>query len=359
MSKRWCFTVNNPEQWRPVWKPDVMDYLVWQLERGEAGTPHVQGYVVLKKRCRLNAAKEALGSNEAHMEQARGSEQQNKEYCTKAETRLEGPFEFGTFDPCRGKQGSRSDLTAVAQALKSGTPIRTVALENPEVFMKYPGGVERLAQLAQPPVPLERDIHITVLWGETGTGKSHRVHHALNPDEVYVVLAGRNPWDMYQGQPIIYFEDWDYLQWPISDMKRYLDKWRLQLPCRYANKEARWTSIYISTNQDPETWYMMGTTATPLDRAAIQRRLAPPVGKVFQVLSQQQEISLTWWQDVSAAVTIPAPRASAAPQATAPMTPPLPDSSGSPNPRPLKRTRACPDLATVDLTVDDDDLAFL
>ena len=357
MSKRWCFTVNNPDEWRPVWNPITMDYLVWQLERGEAGTVHVQGYIVLKKRTRLNAAKEIIGSQSVHMEPSKGSEEQNKQYCTKEDTRVEGPFEFGMFDPCRGKQGTRSDLTAVAKALKAGAPIRTVALENPEVFIKYPGGVERLAQLAQPPVPLERDIHITVLFGPTGTGKSHRIHHQLPADDVYSVLAGKNPWDMYQGQPIIYFEDFDWTQWPCSDMKRYLDKWRLQLPCRYNNKDARWVSIYVSTNQAPETWYAFQASA--LDRAAIARRLEPPIGQTFIVESQAQVISLTWWLDTPGAVTIPAPPVSAAPQATAQATPPLPDGSGSPNPRPLKRTRACPDLATVDLTLDDDDICSL
>ena len=41
MSKnRWCFTVNNYGDWRPVYNAAEMDYLVYGLEVGEQGTPH-------------------------------------------------------------------------------------------------------------------------------------------------------------------------------------------------------------------------------------------------------------------------------------------------------------------------------
>jgi len=40
-SRTWCFTVNNPERWRPEWDAAKMDYLIWAMERGESGTLHV------------------------------------------------------------------------------------------------------------------------------------------------------------------------------------------------------------------------------------------------------------------------------------------------------------------------------
>jgi len=42
-SLRWCFTINNPGDFRVAFVPAQMEFLVWQLERGEAGTVHIQG----------------------------------------------------------------------------------------------------------------------------------------------------------------------------------------------------------------------------------------------------------------------------------------------------------------------------
>ena len=49
-TRAWCFTLNNPVRDEPV--PATEDpkqwgasYLVYQLEKGESGTPHYQGYL--------------------------------------------------------------------------------------------------------------------------------------------------------------------------------------------------------------------------------------------------------------------------------------------------------------------------
>ena len=57
---------------------------------------------------------ECAGEPGRASEQARGSEEQNKAYCTKEDTRESGPFEFGVYDKDAGKQGNRSDLAEIA-----------------------------------------------------------------------------------------------------------------------------------------------------------------------------------------------------------------------------------------------------
>ncbi len=93
-SRSWCFTINNPDSMeKPMFLP-TMKYLVFQLERGENGTIHYQGYVYFKSVRTMRAAK-ALISVRAHMEAANGSPASNKVYCTKPEGRMSGPWEFG------------------------------------------------------------------------------------------------------------------------------------------------------------------------------------------------------------------------------------------------------------------------
>lgn len=74
---------------------DEFKYLVYQLERGAGGTRHVQGYVEMKRRSSLNQMKAFFPG--AHLEKRKGSQEEARAYCMKAESRIEGPFEFGVF----------------------------------------------------------------------------------------------------------------------------------------------------------------------------------------------------------------------------------------------------------------------
>lgn len=117
-SDRWVFTINNPDNFRPQFIDATMDYLVWEIERGEQGTEHVQGYVRFKTRKHLEAAQRLI-SPRAHMELARGNEQQCRDYCLKDSATAEH-LEAGIFDPQRGRQGRRTDLEAIHALITNG-----------------------------------------------------------------------------------------------------------------------------------------------------------------------------------------------------------------------------------------------
>ena len=74
----WVFTLNNPvmpmadppisvEKWRT--KPR---YMIYQLEEGENGTPHLQGYVAFQNPVRGRTLSKCLGGN-PHLEDRRGT----------------------------------------------------------------------------------------------------------------------------------------------------------------------------------------------------------------------------------------------------------------------------------------------
>ena len=90
----WCFTLNNPEK-NPEFIEGVHQYLVYQLEQGENGTPHLQGTVQFKSKKALKGAKATI-SERAHMEPMRASDPKASiDYCKKEEGRLDGPWEYG------------------------------------------------------------------------------------------------------------------------------------------------------------------------------------------------------------------------------------------------------------------------
>jgi len=95
VARNWCFTVNNYvqndiEKIEEMFSHGHFNYVVYGIETGESGTPHLQGYVQLKKKLRLNQVK-TLISSRAHLEVQRGSAMQAIIYCKK-----DGNFkEFG------------------------------------------------------------------------------------------------------------------------------------------------------------------------------------------------------------------------------------------------------------------------
>ena len=94
---RWCFTINNYTDDDKFWEDDdkkaLLKYIIVQHEVGENGTPHIQGFLILKKRNRMTWLKSNINSR-THWEIARGSDQQAADYCRKDDTHPEGTLRF-------------------------------------------------------------------------------------------------------------------------------------------------------------------------------------------------------------------------------------------------------------------------
>lgn len=251
VSNRWTFVVNNPEEWRPVYDERTMDYLVWQHEIAPTtGTPHIQGYVRFKCKKRMTTVKSTMPI-QVHLEQARADEEQNRTYCTKeggTET-----TELGTYDPEQGRQGRRTDLRQAVQTLQRTNSLTEVAVQHPETFVRYHNGLGALHRALRPPPPPSRDIIAMILWGPTNVGKTHRIRSRY--PGIYTVVAGRGPFDTYHDQEVVLFDEFRPDDWQITDMNRYLDKWPCDLNCRFYNRTALWTRVFICANKDPDSWW--------------------------------------------------------------------------------------------------------
>lgn len=99
-SNRVCFTLNNYSLEDIINITNLesdprIQFLVAGLEEGQNGTPHIQGFINIKedpKKCGVRYWKGFLPNWErCHFENARGTDEQNEQYCTK-----DGPFiKFG------------------------------------------------------------------------------------------------------------------------------------------------------------------------------------------------------------------------------------------------------------------------
>jgi hypothetical protein len=112
-SRSYCFTVqvqlasNQASDYSEYLGTLLSDstYSIYQLEKAPTtGKAHLQGYVHYKNPRSFAAVKKLCPS--AHLEIAKGSAQDNRKYCSKAESQLLGPWESGELP----KPGRRSDM---------------------------------------------------------------------------------------------------------------------------------------------------------------------------------------------------------------------------------------------------------
>ena len=163
-----------------------------------------------------------------------------------------------------GSQGKRSDLDAVADALKSGASITEIVLDHTQAFLKYHKGIEKAAAYlfkAEGYSPKQVFIH----WGKTGTGKTRSVYDEHGYDNVFKWSAGMGKWfDGYDQQEVILCDD---LRYTVDNGKcflngrsiawwlNFLDGYPVQVEVKCAMKFIRASHVYITTNQDPREWW--------------------------------------------------------------------------------------------------------
>lgn len=244
-SRAWCFTINNPvDDLSPQSWP--FDYLVYQKEKGDSGTPHLQGYVYLKK-SRLSAMKK-LDSG-AHWAVAKGSAKENKTYCSKEEGRLAGPWELGEMP----EQGKRNDLKELQEALDSGKPITEVSKEHFAHYMRYNRGIEKYQLLHTK--PRDHAMIVEVLWGPTGVGKTRQAKEE-NPDAYFKCRSNgkNNWWDGYINQEVVVVDEfYGWFSWDF--MLRLCDRYPLSVETKGGAVQFVAKKIIFTSNDHPKEWY--------------------------------------------------------------------------------------------------------
>lgn len=250
-SKRWVFTLNNPDD-IGITFDDVLSwkcrYIVFQREVGESGTPHFQGCIFFDKSARLAALKKICKF--AHWEPMRGNADQAIDYCTKEETRTAGPWEDGNRPVSR--QGKRTDLETFSEAVKRGDNVNELWDNHTTVMVKYVRGAnEAINHFAARNFPSKRDIEVHIYWGRTATGKTTRVYEQ-HPD---CYSVDNYPWYCgYNGQDVLLLDDF-YGNIPISVMLKMLGGFTFRVQVKGSTVLAKWTKVYITSNTDPDKWY--------------------------------------------------------------------------------------------------------
>lgn len=252
-NRNWVFTLNNytEEELQQIQQFAVSkdcNYLIYGIEKGDAGTPHLQGYFEYSKKSRLTGIRQcSTGFSRAHLEPRRGTAAQASEYCKK-----DGNFrEYGKIASKR--QGQRFDLQEIQDDIKAGAQDLEIANNYFTRWVVYRNSFNEYRKMVHT-VPRTWKTVVVVLWGTTGTGKTRFVFQQRGDRELFV--HGGDRWfDGYVGQPLALFDDFDGTQLEFRMFLRLLDRYPMQVPIKggFANWAPK--KIYITSNLHPKQWY--------------------------------------------------------------------------------------------------------
>jgi hypothetical protein len=252
-------TINNPvehgfshEKIKEALAGLKLTYWCMADEKGE--THHTHLFMQNANALRFSNIKKAFPP--AHIEEARGTAQENREYIAKegkwlndekCGTKIDGTFEEWGELPIE-RQGARTDLAELYEMILDGKLNCEIYQHNPEMI-RYHRLIEDIRQdhRYQEHKDKHRDITVIYIWGETGVGKTRMIYDTYCASDIYRVTNYKNPFDEYKGEPVMVFDEFRS-QLPLTDMNNYLDRYPLKLPGRYVNKQACYTTVYILSN---------------------------------------------------------------------------------------------------------------
>lgn len=245
--RNWLLTEFN-ENFFKFYEHKCIKYEVYQIEKcPETGKLHKQSYIELKESVPLSWIKKNI-NNAVHAEPRRGSQDDAIKYCTKEDTRVEGPFEQGTIKA----QGARTDLDNVAELCKKKTPIKEIANEYPTTYIKYHRGIEKLIALQyehRTDAP-----RVEWLWGDTGVGKTRT---CVERHTSYYIKDSTKWWDGYTQQEAIIIDDYNpdgYLD--LRYLLKLTDRYHLLVENKGGYIPVNSPHIYITYDKPPnEIWH--------------------------------------------------------------------------------------------------------
>lgn len=270
-SRKWQLTFNNPAE--HGWTHDrirevlrtfpTMCYWCMADEIGaNEQTPHTHLYINLApSNCRFSTLKAKFPT--AHIEKVKGTSQENRDYIRKegkwkdtekGTTSIPGTFE--EFGECPvEQQGKSREADIILELLKDGANNLEV-IEACPTAMKIIDKIERTRSILRDAqfATQWRDLEVVYIFGKTGAGKTRSVMDKYGYINCYRVTDYKHPFDTYDGQNVIIFEEFRG-GLKHGDMLNYLDGYPLLLPCRYFNRQACYTKVFIITNIPPDEQY--------------------------------------------------------------------------------------------------------
>jgi len=272
-ARSWFCVINNPaehgftgteqeiaEQLKEVWMEDnpqrtcAVAYCI-----SADGLHHCHAVFEDVKKLRFSAIKKLFPG--MHIEETKGNKAQAEDYIYKRgifEEKGEAVVYVATYGEIKGFQGQRKDLSIIEELLDQGmTPADIMAQSL--AYRRYSTMIaEDYFDRRNRQTPIMRDVRVTWLVGESGAGKSYAYYQLCEKcgeNDVYLVSDYDHPFDKYNGERILFLDEFRGSSVKFAVLLRWLDKYKVQLSCRYANRYGLWDDVYIASVFPPELVY--------------------------------------------------------------------------------------------------------
>lgn len=229
--------------------------------RSASGMDHLHGILSSNSTVRFSTIKNFLGEK-AHIEMTQGTKKEAEDYINKMGKYAEkgevilAKFQVGEI---KGRQGGRSDIQLIRDAINEGLTWRAVMrLEDRFYSPKYVSIIKNMYfDKRNQETPFKRDVKVHWLVGDSGSGKTGITLDLLKEygeDSFFIVSDYQNPFDGYAGERIIILDEFRG-QIPYAVLLGMLEGYKKEMHARYANVIGLWDEVYISTIKTPEEVY--------------------------------------------------------------------------------------------------------
>lgn len=282
-SRKWLLTINNPEE-HNIDADKIIGYFnlskgnyyyCFCNEVGENGTPHIHLFVFRPSPIRFTTIKAMFPS--AHIDKAMGTNQEIRAYILKHGAKF-NKDEKGHYDYIDAKnvrhtginysdtfyenkecpeeyQGVNSGSRLIVEMVQAGNSDNEIIEVVPTAY-KDLDKIQRVRSMFRDEKFRKewRDITTIYIYGSSGAGKTRSVMDKYGYENVYRVTNYNHPFDGYDGQDVVIFEEFRS-SLKYADMLNYLDGYPLVLPCRYFDRQACYTKVFIISNVPPHEQY--------------------------------------------------------------------------------------------------------
>ena len=295
-TRKWMLTFQSSQIVEDGWSHEVIKQALKALKLdywamvdeigGKTGSLHT--HLILYRENDIRATTLRKRFPNVHQDALHGSMEESRNYLLKsgkyantekAETTIAETFEEGGKLPIERGKGHRSDIEQAIQMIKEGYTDLEIIDAIPSMFRMQNYLKSYRQKLAKQNASKYRKMTVIYIFGETRTGKTSSVYaqYKDNPECICTINS-------YQGNGV--FDEYESVQ----TMVLCLDEFRSSLPfgfllaltdghpqtinCRYENRIATHTAVYIISNIPLEDQYRQTQVEEPPSWQALLRRIS-------------------------------------------------------------------------------------
>lgn len=273
--ENWCFTLNNYSEDEYASLLETLKecrYFIVGKEVGDGGTPHLQGYACFPRRYTFNALRNKFGSR-YHLEGARGTPRQNREYCSKGGDFAEGgelPEVGAANHHNRGRTEARIEAAKRFRSClaRGNRGLVEFADSFPDEWVY--NGLNMLRNTQSLITPIERpNIDVEWVYGQPGVGKSRYAHDKF--PEAYIKEPRTKWWNGYLQEKEVIIDDFGPNGIDINHLLRWFDRYKCLVETKGGMVSLYADKFIVTSNFHPEELFKWGDAVNPQLPALLRR----------------------------------------------------------------------------------------